>query len=68
MAWMAVGDLQNPLALTSGGDSGLARKAYEQATQALGPRAAAAPGDLYASLSAPYLYAELDARLALLPE
>ncbi|MEC9072306.1 MAG: hypothetical protein VX938_08015 [Myxococcota bacterium] len=67
MAWMAIGDLQNPMALPKGGDSAMARKAYEQATKALGPRAVAAPGDLYASLSAPYLYAELDARLALLP-
>ena len=67
MAWMAIGDLQNPMTLPTGGDPSMARKAYEQATKALGPRAAAAPGDLFASLSEPYLYAELDARLALLP-
>jgi len=65
LAFMAMGDLQNPLS-AKGGDATKARTAYEEASKALGPRPKTPPGDIYAALTEPYLYAEIENRLALL--
>ncbi|MCB9729359.1 MAG: hypothetical protein H6744_15750 [Deltaproteobacteria bacterium] len=66
MALMAVGDLQNPLAGGTG-DASAAREAYTAARDALGPRPAADPDDILAlSLGQPYIFAELQTKLALL--
>jgi hypothetical protein len=65
LAFMAMGDLQNPLS-AKGGDATKARTAYQEASKALGPRPQTAPGDIYAALSEPYLFAEIENRLALL--
>lgn len=65
LAFMAMGDLQNPLSV-KGGDATKARTAYEEASKALGPRPNTPPGDIYAALTEPYLYAEIENRLALL--
>lgn len=65
LAFMAMGDLQNPLS-AKGGDATKARSAYEEASKALGPRPETPPGDIYAALTEPYLYAEIENRLALL--
>jgi hypothetical protein len=65
LAFMAMGDLQNPLSAKDG-DVTKARTAYEEASKALGPRPKTPPGDIYAALTEPYLYAEIENRLALL--
>jgi hypothetical protein len=65
MALMAVGDLDNPLAI-DGGDAAAAKAAYEEAQQVIGPRPARNPLDVFASFSEPFLYAELENKLALL--
>ena len=65
LAFMAMGDLQNPLSVKDG-DVTKARTAYEEASKALGPRPKTPPGDIYAALTEPYLYAEIENRLALL--
>ena len=62
---MAMGDMQNPLSAADG-DLTKARAAYEEASKALGVRPETPPGDIYAALSEPYLYAEIENRLALL--
>lgn len=66
MALMAIGDLNNPMA---GGtaDANAAREAYTAAREALGPRPQANPDDILAlSLGQPYIFAELQTKLALL--
>ena len=65
LAFMAMGDLQNPLS-SKDGDATKARTSYEEASKALGPRPKTPPGDIYAALTEPYLYAEIENRLALL--
>jgi uncharacterized protein YidB (DUF937 family) len=65
LAFMAMGDLQNPISVADG-DRTKARIAYEEATQALGHRPELPPGDIYAAISEPYLYAEIENRLSLL--
>ena len=64
-AFMAMGDLVNPL-ITSPGDTAQARDYYTKAKKALGPKVKAADDDVFASFSEPYLYSELDNKLALL--
>ncbi|MEZ4266257.1 MAG: tetratricopeptide repeat protein [Myxococcota bacterium] len=66
MALMAIGDLHNPMAGGSG-DPSAAREAYTAARDALGPRPKADPDDILAlSLGQPYIFAELQTKLALL--
>lgn len=66
MALMAIGDLHNPMAGGSG-DANAAREAYTAARDALGPRPQANPDDILAlSLGQPYIFAELETKLALL--
>lgn len=66
MALMAIGDLNNPLA-QGAGDANAAREAYTAAREALGTRPKADPDDILAlSLGQPYIFAELDTKLALL--
>lgn len=65
IALMAVGDLQNPLAHPDG-DHAKALTAYKEAQAALGPRPPRDAADIFAALSEPYIYAEMDSRLALL--
>ena len=65
LALMALGDLQNPL-VSAPGDAAKAREHYQQAKDALGPKPAVSADDVFASFSEPYLYSELDNKLALL--
>jgi len=65
LALMAIGDLSNPL-VTSPGDAAKARESYMKAREALGPKPAVSVDDVFASFSEPYLYSELDNKLALL--
>ena len=62
---MAMGDLVNPL-VAKPGDAAKAREHYEAAKKALGPKPAVSADDVFASFSEPYLYSELDNKLALL--
>ncbi len=64
LALTTLGDLDNPL-VAPGGDAAKARASYEEAQKALGPKP---QGDNpFVAMSAPYLYQELDNKLALLP-
>ncbi len=65
MALAAMGDLVNPL-VAAPGDPTKARELYTAAKAALGPKPPSAPGDVFAALQQPYLYSELDNKLALL--
>jgi hypothetical protein len=65
LALMAMGDLQNPL-VNAAGDAGKAREHYQKAKEALGPKPSVGADDVFASFSEPYLYSELDNKLALL--
>lgn len=65
LALMALGDLVNPL-VVSPGDAGKAREHYAKAKEALGAKPAVSADDVFASFSEPYLYSELDNKLALL--
>lgn len=65
LALMAMGDLQNPL-VNAPGDATKAREHYTKAKEALGPKPAVSADDVFASFSEPYLYSELDNKLALL--
>jgi len=65
LAWMAMGDLVNPLVATPG-DAAKAREHYTKAKESLGAKPPVAPDDVFASFSEPYLYSELDNKLALL--
>ena len=62
---MSLGDLVNPL-VSAKGDAAKARGHYEEAKKALGPKPPVAADDVFASFSEPYLYSELDNKLALL--
>lgn len=66
IALMAIGDLSNPLAV-AGGDAGAAKAAYEEAKKVVGERPPKDPLDIFATFSEPFIYAELDNKLALLP-
>ena len=64
LALTTLGDLDNPL-MAKGGDAAKARASYEEAQKALGPKP---QGDNpFVAMSAPYLFRELDNKLALLP-
>ena len=65
LALMTLGDLHNPL-VNDKGDAAKAREHYTKAKEALGPKPAADADDVFASFSEPYLYSELDNKLALL--
>ncbi len=65
LALMTLGDLQNPL-VNDKGDAAKAREHYTKAKEALGPKPQADADDVFASFSEPYLYSELDNKLALL--
>jgi len=65
LALMAMGDLSNPL-VSAPGDAAKARDHYTKAREALGARPPIAADDVFASFSEPYLYSELDNKLALL--
>lgn len=65
LAHMAMGDLSNPL-VKAPGDAAKAREHYTKAQEALGTRPPVSPDDVFASFSEPYLYSELDNKLALL--
>lgn len=64
LALMAKGDASNPLA--GGSDAAAAKTAYAAAKAALGPRPTVDAGDVFAAFGEPYIYAELDNKLALL--
>jgi predicted negative regulator of RcsB-dependent stress response len=66
MALTALGDLSNPLIVT-GGDPAAARTHYEAAKKALGPKPEAGADLIAMVIEQPYLYAELDTKLAALP-
>lgn len=63
-ALVAIGDLLSPV--TGGSDAAKAKAAYEEAKAVLGPTPPKNPADPFASLNTPYLYSELDTKLAAL--
>lgn len=65
LALMAIGDLNNPLAVGEG-DPAKARASYEAALALLGGGTQTDTNDPYAAYSQPYVHADLTAKLALL--
>jgi tetratricopeptide (TPR) repeat protein len=65
MAHAALGDLQHPL-IVPGGDEAQAKVHYQAALAALGAKPATDPNDIFGSRDLPYLYEQVELRLATL--